>query len=115
INCSLPGWEACGTSDQRWAINGRGNIAHPTGGPKEYGKEFEPTSGKGNLFFLSPYEPLTLYRKLKMYSDLYYGWVEEGDPKLLQLHMNSFETGKRHDIVFMIEQYEKIFEKLLNR
>ena len=81
----------------------------------EYLQEFDPATGKGNGFFIEPYDCPTLYRKLKLISDLYYGFQESGKDAWLKVKMNAFETGKSLDIVPMIVKYrEKIFAPLLN-
>lgn len=112
FSCPLPAWEACGTSDRRATINGRVNLATRAGGAKEYIKEYNPVTGEGNGFFLEPYEPITVYRKLRIISDLYYSWKEKGDNRWPKLTQAAFEAGKSLDVTQMIEQYEKVFEKL---
>lgn len=109
LSCPWPKWEACGTSDQRAAINGNINLTTRTGGAKEYIREGV------NGFFIEPYEPKTVYEKLKIMSDLYYGWTEKGDDSWLKLKWNAYQAGKKLDITNMIKEYEdRIFKFLLN-
>lgn len=106
--------EACGTSDQRAIINGNPVLTAKTGGTGEYIKEFDALTGKGNGFFIDPYNPLTLYQKLKMVSDIYYSWREKDDSLWLKLKMNAFRTGKSLDVAFMVQNYKKrIFDTLI--
>lgn len=114
FTCPLPGWEACGTGDQRATINRKANLTTKTGGALEYIREFDPITGKGNGFFIDPYEPKTVYEKLKIISDLYYAWIENGDDRWLKLKMNTFRAGKLLDVVCMIKKYQRLFEDLLN-
>lgn len=114
LNCPWPKAEACGTSPQRAQMNGNINATSPAGGDLEYIEEYNPVTGEGNGFFINPYDSLTLYRKLKIISDLYYAWVEKGDDRWLKLMMNSFKSGKSLDILPVIARYEQIFEKLLS-
>ena len=110
LSTPWPKYEACGTSDQRAAINGNINLVSRTGGPMEYITEGE------NGFFIEPYEPRVVYEKLKTISELYYAWFERGDERWLNLRKNSFESGKKSDIVRMIENYKKLlFEPMLLR
>jgi len=106
LSCPLPEWEACGTSDQRAAINGRVNLTTKAGGAKEYIVE------GNNGFFIEPYEPRTVYNKLKIISDLYYTWIEKNGKQWPNICRASFEAGKSLDILPMIEKYKKIFESL---
>lgn len=109
LSCPWPRWEACGTSDQRAAIDGNINLTTRTGGAKEYIQE------RINGFFIEPYEPKAVYDELKIISDLYYGWVEKGDSSWLKLKWNAYQTGKKLDITNMIKEYEdRIFKFLLN-
>jgi starch phosphorylase len=109
-----PGWEACGTGDQRATINGNINLTTRTGGAIEYIEEVEPESCQGNGFFIDPYDPFTVYSKLGIMSGLHYDWTESGNRIWPELRMNAFRSGKALDIVPMIEQYrERIFEPLL--
>lgn len=106
--------EACGTSDQRATLNGNPVLTTKTGGTGEYVKEFDILTGKGNGFFIDPYNPLTLYQKLKIVSDIYYSWREKNDPLWLKIKMNAFRTGKSLDISFMVQNYKKkIFDALI--
>ncbi|MBI4836778.1 MAG: glycogen/starch synthase [Candidatus Portnoybacteria bacterium] len=113
LSCPWPGWEACGTSDQIAVFNGNINIASCTGGPAEYIEEYNPVTTEGNGCFIEPYEPMTVYLKLKMLSDLYYMYLERGDERWLKLRQASYEVGKKLDVALMIEKYEEIFEKIL--
>lgn len=110
LSSPWPRHEACGTSDQRATINGSVNVATKTGGAMEYIKE------GFNGFFIEPYEPKTVYDKLKIISDLYYNWIEKGDESWLKLRWNVYHTGKVLDIVETIKEYEeKIFAPLLSK
>lgn len=113
LSCPWPGWEACGTSDQIAAFSGNINIASWTGGAAEYIEEYNPVTAEGNGCFIEPYEPMTVYLKLKTLADLYYMWLERGDERWLKLRQASYEVGKKLDVVSMIEKYEEIFEKIL--
>jgi len=114
LSCPWPGQEGCGTSDQRAVLNGNPTITTRTGGAMEYIHEFDPETGEGNGFFIEPYDSITLYRKLKIISDLYYAWLESGNTLWLKLRMNAFQTGKSLDITTMIGEYQrKSFELLL--
>ena len=106
-------WEACGTSDQRAAMNGIINLTSKTGGAMEYIKEFSSQADGGNGFYIEPYEPRTIYEKLKIISSLYYAHQENNDKQWLKLMQNVFEVGKKLDITLMIEEYkEKLFVPL---
>jgi len=109
----MPGWEACGQSDQRAAFNANVNLSTYGGGAREHIKEYNPVTGEGSGFFIEPYDPRTVYNKLKIISDLYYAWVNAGDSRWLNLRMNSFEESKALSALNMIDCYEKIFQKLL--
>ncbi|PIQ92906.1 MAG: hypothetical protein COV69_00800 [Parcubacteria group bacterium CG11_big_fil_rev_8_21_14_0_20_39_14] len=113
FSCPLPKWEACGTGDQRAAINGKINLTTQAGGAKEYILEYNPVTGEGNGFFIEPYEPSQVYNKLRIISDLYYDWMAGKDGRWLELMRASFEAGKGLDILQATKQYEKIFENLL--
>jgi len=112
FSCPIPCMEACGTSEERAMVNGVPDITTRSGGAAEYLRVWG-NNGIGNGLFIEPYQPITLYYKLREFSDLYYDWVLNGNTRWLQLRMNAFETGKTLDIVPMIEKYEKIFEELL--
>ena len=114
LSCPWPKWEACGTSDQRATINGNINLTTKTGGAMEYIEEVEPESCQGNGFFIDPYDPFTVYDKLRIISDLYYDWTKAGNRIWPELRMNAFRSGKTLDITRMIAEYkERIFEPLL--
>jgi len=109
------GWEACGTSTPRHYMSGEPALTTRTGGDMEFVQEFDPKTGQGNGFYIDPYDPMTVYKKLKAYSDIYYDWREYGIPTLLTLNKNAYETGKNLDITGMIKHYrEKVFAPLLN-
>ena len=115
LHCPWPGWEACGTSTPRHYMSGEPALTTRTGGDMEFVQEFDPKTGQGNGFYIDPYEPMTVYQKLKVYSDIYYDWQEYGIPTLLTLNKNAYETGKTLDITDMIKEYqEKVFAPLLN-
>jgi len=115
FHCPWPGWEACGTSSQRHYISGEPALTTRTGGDMEFVQEFDPKTGQGNGFYIDPYDPMTVYRKMKAYSDIYYDWQEYGVPTLLVLNNNAYETGKTLDITEMIKNYrEKSFAPLIN-
>jgi hypothetical protein len=80
----------------------------------EYIEEVEPESCQGNGFFIDPYDPFTVYDKLRIISDLYYDWTKAGNRIWPELRMNAFRSGKTLDITRMIAEYkERIFEPLL--
>ena len=109
-----PGWEACGTGDMRSTENGNLVLTSETGGSKEYMRGYDPKRLSGNGFFINPYDPSTLYRRLRTISDLYYAWIESGNRRWPELRMNVFRTGETLDIVPMIERYnDEIFRPLL--
>jgi glucan phosphorylase len=114
LSCPWPGWEACGTSDHDAASNGNVVVGSRTGGFAEYGEEYNPVTAEGNGCFIEPYDPMTFYLKLKMLSDLYYMWLEQGDERWLNLRQTSYETGKELDVAKMIEKYEEVFERILS-
>lgn len=111
---SWPEWEACGTSDLGAAFNDNLNFAPKHGGPKGYLVEFNPENCQGNGFFIDPYNPLTLYQKLKIFSDLHYAWIEKGDQRLLRARTNISEIWPLLDISRMAKEYELIFKGLIN-
>ena len=110
-----PGREACGTSEQRAIINGNPVLTTKTGGPKEYIQEFNPTTCSGNGFFIDPYNPKVLYEKLKIISDLYYAWLNNGNNCWPTLRMNAYKTGMSFlDSRLSLEEYNsRIFDILL--
>lgn len=108
-----PGREACGTGHQRTAANGIPAIVSRTGGMIEYLREFNPETTTGNTFFIDPYEPLTIYKKLKTFSDLWYAWHATGDPRYPTLKMNVFKTGLGLDIIPALEKYKTLYAKMI--
>lgn len=108
-----PGREACGTGHQRSAINGIPAVVSKTGGMIEYLQEFDPENTTGNTFFIDPYEPLTIYKKLKIFSDLWYAWRATGDPRYSALKMNVFKTGFWLDIIPVLEKYKTLYTKMI--
>ncbi len=115
FHCPWPGWEACGTSTPRHYMSGEPALTVRTGGDMEFVQEFDPQTGEGNGFYIDPYDPVTVYKKLQVYSDIYYNWQECGIPALLVLNKNAYETGKSLDITEMLEKYrEKAFAPLLS-
>lgn len=108
-----PRREACSTSDQRAVINGIPVITTNTGGMKEYIKEFNPETSEGNGFFIEPYNAKTLYEKLRIFSNLWYKWHDEGDNNsYLRLKLNCFNTGRQLDIRQALREYKKVILRL---
>lgn len=113
FSCPLPGMEACGTSEMRATENGVPVLTTYGGGAREYIEEYNMVTGEGNGFFIEPYQPISAYYKLKFISDLYYDYILNGNNRWLMLKHHTFKTGKKLDVLPMIEKYEKIFEELL--
>ncbi len=109
VSCPLKNMEACGTSDQRSALNGNINISTLTGGAREYLKEFDPRTGEGSGFFIDPYDPRTLYRKLETVSNFYYECIEGKNDLYKKLMYNSYKAGMKMTIERMAEEYASDF------
>ncbi|MBN2407632.1 MAG: glycogen/starch synthase [Elusimicrobia bacterium] len=105
ISCPYKNMEACGTSDQRAALNGNLNIATYSGGPKEYLKELDPRYLTGSGLFIDPYDPRTLYRKLETVSNLIYETIYEENDTYKKLMLNAYNAGLTVAIDRMAEQY----------
>ncbi len=109
VSCPIKDLEACGTSDQRAAMNGNINISTFTGGAREYLSEIDPETGEGSAFFLDPYDPRTLYRKLETASRLYYDCIEGKNTIYKKLMYNSYKAGMTMTIDEMAKDYASDF------
>jgi starch phosphorylase len=90
---STESMEACGTSDRRSALNLGIQIWSPdTGGGREYVRQFDPRTRRGNGFFIEPYGPEGLFAQLKTASELFYGYTQKKDATYLHLLENVFRT-----------------------
>ncbi len=101
--------EACGTSDQRSAMNGNINISTYTGGAREYLSEINPESADGSAFFIDPYDARTLYRKLEIASNLFYNCIEGGESKCKKIKHNAYLAGQNMIIENMAKAYASEF------
>ncbi|MDP3963871.1 MAG: glycogen/starch synthase [bacterium] len=108
-----PGREACGTSDRDAAHNGIPSVASCTGGMKEWMTEFNANSYEGNGFFINPYNPRTLYEKMRTFSDLWYAWREHGDQAYVRLKQNVLQASPALDIRPALAEYEKLFWNMI--
>jgi glycogen phosphorylase len=91
--------EACGTSDMRSTLNVGVQIWSPdTGGGREYVRQYNPSTGEGNGFFIQPYSPAGLFAQLKTASDLFYGYRDSGDRRWLGLLEKSFQAIPKVEI-----------------
>ena len=97
--------EACGTSDQRAALNGNLNICAFTGGAREYMTEIDPDTLEGSALFLDPYGPETLYRKLEYASKLYYDCVEKTSDAYKKIMYNVWKDGMEMTVDTMAKKY----------
>lgn len=111
LSCPRPREEACGQSDQRAALNGNVNIATRTGGAREYLKEVQPESGEGNGCFIDPYDPLTIYQKLKLLARLQ-SEAQSGDPRWQRVRMNALESSRELTASSMLDKYQDVFNSL---
>ncbi len=105
ISSPIKDMEACGTSDQRSALNGNINISTFTGGAREYITEYDPETEEGSGFFIDPYDTRTVYRKLEKVSGLYYDCIEGKSNKYKELMHNSYRAGIRMSIETMAKEY----------
>ncbi|MDD5145394.1 MAG: glycogen/starch synthase [Candidatus Pacebacteria bacterium] len=113
LHCPIKKREACGTSTQRWTINGIPTITSKTGGDVEFISEFNPETHEGNGFFIDPYSSYTVYQKAKAYSQIYYETIEEKNDTLLYLMENTFESRKKIDITGTLKLYDNIFNSFV--
>lgn len=97
--------EACGTSDQRAAMNGNLNICSFTGGAREYLSEINPDTLEGSALFLEPYGSQTLYRKLEYASKLYYETVEGKNDHYKKVMYNAWRDGMNMTVEDMAKKY----------
>jgi len=109
VSCPIKNLEACGTSDQRAALNGNINISTFTGGAREYLTEFNTETGEGSAFFIDPYDAKTLYRKLETVSGLYYDCIEGKSDAYKKLMYNSYRAGITMNIDNMAKEYASRF------
>ncbi len=115
INCPLPEQEACGTSDQRSALNGGINIATRSGGPPEYIED-----GKSGML-VGPYEnnedfyaraPKDILAKLRRLSDMYYN-RNNGDSKWLDMKLQSYLATPKVTAAAMERRYANLYARVL--
>jgi glucan phosphorylase len=115
INCPLPEQEACGTSDQRSALNGGINIATRSGGPPEYIED-----GKSGML-VGPYEnnedfyaraPKDILDKLRQLSDVYYNH-NNGDSMWLEMKLQSYLATPKVTAAAMEKRYAELYARVL--
>ena len=115
INCPLPEQEACGTSDQRTALNGGINIATRSGGPFEYIED-----GRSGML-VGPYQndmdfyynaPRDILYKLAELSDMYYN--KYFDNKWLDMKLESYLASSKVTAAAMEQRYADLYAKTLN-
>ncbi|MGM0568903.1 MAG: glycogen/starch synthase [Elusimicrobiota bacterium] len=104
VSCPIKNLEACGTSDQRAALNGNINISTFTGGAREYLTEYSGEN-EGSAFFIDPYDPKTLYRKLEKAAELYYDCIEGKNDSFKKLMYNSYKAGMTMTVDNMAKAY----------
>ncbi|MFH1415165.1 MAG: glycogen/starch synthase, partial [Elusimicrobiota bacterium] len=107
INCPIKDMEACGTSDQRSALNGNINIFTYTGGPREYIEEIDEDKATGCGFVIDPYSPGTLYRKLEKASQLWYSCINGDSDTYKKIMFNSYKAGMTMTIENMALKYAR--------
>lgn len=114
VECPLPRCEACGTSWMLAMLNGILNVATLGGGHKGFSIPADIQTGTGDTLLIEPYNFDTLYHKLAIACDWYYGWTIDYHDWWVRLKMNNFLRGDEVDITKMIENYDKYaFEPLL--
>ncbi len=109
LSTPLKDMEACGTSDQRAALNGNINISSFTGGAREYLTEINTETLEGSAFFIDPYGPGTLYRKLEEASRLYYECIEGRNDNYKKIMLNSLRAALNMNAEDMAERYARDF------
>jgi glycogen phosphorylase len=116
INCPLPEQEACGTSDQRSALNGGINIATRSGGPFEYIKD-----GSSGML-VGPYRnetdfyeraPGDILYKLEQLSDMYFN-QEDGDNTWLDMKLESYLASSKVTAAAMEQRYASLYARTLH-
>jgi starch phosphorylase len=105
ISCPVEKLEACGTSDQRAALNGNLNISTFTGGARDYLKELNLHTHEGCALFIEPYSDRTLYRKLEIASKLVYDCIEGKNDTYKKIMFNSYQAGMTMSIENMVKSY----------
>ncbi|MFW6133960.1 MAG: glycogen/starch synthase [Elusimicrobiota bacterium] len=105
VSCPEKNLEACGTSDQRAALNGNINISTHTGGAKEYLKELDLENIQGSGMFIDPYSPATLYRKLEIASRLIYQTINNENDIYKKIMLNIYRAGMNMTIERMAKEY----------
>lgn len=109
VSCPIKDLEACGTSDQRAALNGNLNISTVTGGAREYLVELDPETETGSAMFIDPYSSGTLYRKLEIASHLIYDCITGENDTYKKIMLNSYKAGMTMTIENMAKKYAKDF------
>ncbi len=109
VSCPVKDLEACGTSDQRAALNGNLNISTVTGGAREYLVELDPETETGSAMFIDPYSSGTLYRKLEIASHLIYDCITGENDTYKKIMLNSYKAGMTMTIENMAKKYAKDF------
>ena len=97
--------EASGTSGMRAAINGNIPIMSSGMWGDEWIGQYDPVTGKGNGFILEQINPLELYQALSAVSDLYYGYINQGDNSWIEFRKNVYEDANVLYIKNMIKRY----------
>ncbi len=110
IEMPRPDEEACGTSGMRAVTNGNPTIGFEGGWSLEWIREYIPKKegeavGYGNGFFIEKNSPKSLYDKLKIISDLYYKWRDEGDTEWIELRRKVYKDAQALDIGNMVKRY----------
>jgi glycogen debranching enzyme len=117
INCPLPEHEACGTSDQRSAMNGGINIATRSGGPPEYIED-----GRSGML-VGPYEnnddfyaraPRDILGKLEELSDMYYDH-NNGDTLWLDMKLESYLASPKVTAAAMEQRYATVYARAIRK
>ncbi len=109
VSCPVKDLEACGTSDQRAALNGNLNISTVTGGAREYLVELNPETETGSAMFIDPYSSGTLYRKLEIASHLIYDCITGENDTYKKVMLNSYKAGMTMTIENMAKKYAQDF------
>ncbi len=116
INCPLPEQEACGTSDQRTALNGGINIATRSGGPLEYiedgvsGMLVGPYQSEGDFYYRAPKDIL---EKLRQLSEMYYN-QNNGDNRWLDMKLESYLASSKVTAAAMEQRYADLYAQALH-
>lgn len=101
--------EACGTSGERAFING--NFTLGTDGwtletirtyrRKKPGEDV----GFGNGFVIEPATPEKYFEGLQLVSDIYYDWIDHGDPEWINLQKKIYDEARAVYVENMVMRY----------